>query len=103
MQVLADEPTLFVAIDDFELIDICELIDRHFPSLRREMIIVNHHPQGGKASTLASTHEYMVTCLRETSSHTLGGRGNESGDNLVERRPFKRSGTAESNFRYARP
>ena len=103
MQVLADDPTLFVAIDDFEVIDICALIDRHFPSLRREMIIVNHHPQGGKASTLASTHEYMVTCLRETSSHTLVGRGNESGDNLVERRPFKRSGTAESNFRYARP
>ena len=103
MPMLADNPFLFVAIDDFEVIDICELIDKHFPFLRREMIIVNHHPQGGKARTLASTHEYMVTCLKGTSSHTLVGRGNGEGNNLVERRPFKRSGTAESNFRYARP
>ena len=103
MQTLADDSFLFVAIDDFEVIDICELIDKHFPLLRREMIIVNHHPQGGKARTLATTHEYMITCLKGTSSHTLVGRGNGVGDNLVERRPFKRSGTAESNFRYARP
>ena len=103
MPMLADDPFLFVAIDDFEVIDICELIDKHFPFLRRDMIIVNHHPQGGKARTLASTHEYMVTCLKGTSSHTLVGRGNGVGNNLVERRPFKRSGTAESNFRYARP
>ena len=103
MQILADDPFVFVAIDDFEVIDICQLIDKHFPFLRREMIIVNHHPQGGKARTLASTHEYMITCLRETSSHTLVGRGNGAGDDRVERRPFKRSGTAESNFRYARP
>ena len=103
MQMLADDPFLFIAIDDFEVIDICELIDKHFPFLRREMIVVNHHPQGGKARTLASTHEYMITCLKETSSHTLVGRGNGTGDDLVERRSFKRAGTAESNFRYARP
>ena len=103
MPLLANDPFLFVAIDDFEMTDICELIDKHFPLLRREMIIINHHPQGGKARTLSSTHEYMVTCLKETSNHTLVGRGGGEGADLVERRPFKRSGTAESNFRYGRP
>ena len=103
MPLLADDPSLFIAIDDFEMTDICELIDKHFPALRREMIIVNHHPQGGKARTLASTHEYMLTCIKNTSGKTLMGRGSEEANELVERRPFKRSGTAESNFRYGRP
>ena len=103
MQLLTDDPFLFVAIDDFEMADICELIDKHFPFFRREMIIVNHHPQGGKARTLSSTHEYMLACLKGTSNQTLVGRGSGEGDGLVERRPFKRSGTAESNFRYGRP
>lgn len=100
MALLSTDPVLFVAIDDFEMADICQLFDRHFPNLRREMIVVNHHPQGGKAKTLANTHEYMLTCVRRTSDRTLTGRMSSDG---VEQRPFKRSGTAESNFRYWRP
>ncbi len=100
MQLLDDDPVLFIAIDDFEMADLCELVDKHFPFLRREMIIVNHHPQGGKAKTLANTHEYMISCVSRTSDRTLVGRMSEDG---VELRPFKRSGTAESNFRYGRP
>jgi len=98
--LLSDDPILFIAIDDFEMADLCELIDRHFPTLRREMIIVNHHPQGGKAKTLANTHEYMLACAARGSDRTLCGRLSKEG---VEHRPFKRSGTAESNFRRARP
>ena len=100
MGLLSRDPTIFVAIDDFEMADLCMLMDMRLPWLRREMIVVNHHPQGGKASTLSTTHEYMLTCVRAASKRTLLGRqrGTE-----VERRPFKRSGTAESNFRYARP
>ena len=98
--LLSDDPVLFIAIDDFEMADLCELIDRHFPTLRREMIIVNHHPQGGKAKTLANTHEYMLACVARDSDRTLRGRLSKEG---VEYRPFKRSGTAESNFRRARP
>ncbi len=98
--LLSDDPVLFVAIDDFEMVDLCELIDTHLPSLRREMIVVNHHPQGGKAKTLASTHEYMLACVARGSDRTLRGRLSKEG---VEQRPFKRSGTAESNFRRARP
>jgi adenine-specific DNA-methyltransferase len=98
--LLSDDPILFIAIDDFEMVDLCELVDTHFPSLRREMIVVNHHPQGGKAKTLASTHEYMLACVGQGSDRTLRGRLSKDG---VEERPFKRSGTAESNFRRARP
>ncbi|MGE5590762.1 MAG: DNA methyltransferase [Bacillota bacterium] len=100
MGLLTDDPVLFIAIDDFEMADLCQLIDRQFPFLRREMIIVNHHPQGGKAKTLATTHEYMIACTRRDSDRTFAGRTSEDG---MERRPFKRSGTAESNFRRARP
>jgi adenine-specific DNA-methyltransferase len=98
--LLSDDPVLFIAIDDFEMVDLCELVDTHFPTLRREMIVVNHHPQGGKAKTLASTHEYMLACVGQGSDRTLRGRLSRDG---VEERPFKRSGTAESNFRRARP
>jgi adenine-specific DNA-methyltransferase len=100
MRLLAADPVLYVAIDDFEMVDLCELIDRHFSVLRREMIVVNHHPQGGKAKTLANTHEYMLCCVDRESDLTLAGRTSNNG---VEHRPFKRSGTAESNFRYGRP
>jgi adenine-specific DNA-methyltransferase len=98
--LLSDDPALFIAIDDFEMSDLVKLIDSRFGDLRREMIIVNHHPQGGKAKTLAHTHEYMLACVRRESSRTFVGRTASDG---IERRPFKRSGTAESNFRYGRP
>ena len=97
--ILTQNLVLYIAIDDFEMANLAELIDTQFPSLRRDMIIVNHHPQGGKAKTLAQTHEYMIVCTHVESSRTLRGRSN--GDEL-ELRPFKRSGTAESNFRYGR-
>ena len=98
--MLAEDPVLFIAIDDFEMADLCQLMDKRFPLLRREMIVVNHHPQGGKAKTLANTHEYMLACVSRASARTLTGR---SGADGTENRPFKRSGTAESNFRYGRP
>ena len=98
--LLSEDPVIFIAIDDFEMVDLCELIDTHFSFLRREMIIINHHPQGGKAKILANTHEYMLACVDKQCGKTLTGRLSEDG---VEYRPFKRSGTAESNFRYGRP
>jgi len=100
MGLLSVDPTVYVAIDDFEMVDLCMLMDMRLPSLRREMIVVNHHPQGGKGSTLSTTHEYMLACVKKSSRRTLLGRPRGAD---VEQRPFKRSGTAESNFRYGRP
>ena len=99
-KLLAPDSVTYIAIDDFEMVDLAKLIDTQFPWLRREMIIVNHHPQGGKAKTLAHTHEYMLACMSKSYDRTLVGRMSDDG---VEFRRFQRSGTAESNFRYGRP
>ena len=99
-RMFTPDPVLFIAIDDFEMVNLAKLIDREHSLLRREMIVVNPHPQGGKAKTLAHTHEYMIACVSSSSDRTLVGRMSKDG---VELRPFKRSGTAESNFRYGRP
>ena len=96
---LSDSGILFIAIDDFEMAHLCELID-HSTKYGREMIVVNHHPQGGKARTLATTHEYMLVCFGRAGGRPLQARAEAKGE---ERRPFKRSGTAESNFRKWRP
>ncbi len=98
--LLAEDSSLFIAIDDFEMVNLAQLVDGTLSSLKREMIIVNHHPQGGKARTLAHTHEYMLACIPKNSDRTFVGRAVDEGK---ERRPFKRSGTAESNFRSGRP
>lgn len=99
-EMLGPHSVLYIAIDDFEAIDLAQLIDTHYPWLQREMIIVNHHPQGGKAKTLAHTHEYMLASIPASSDKTLVGRDN---NDAIEKRPFMRSGTAESNFRSGRP
>lgn len=99
-KLLTNDRVIFIAIDDYEMANLCEMIDTLYSDLKREMIIVNHHPQGGKGTVLANTHEYMLVLLSKESDLTLTGR--TISDN-VEYRPFKRSGTAESNFRYARP
>ena len=99
-KLLSPDPVVYIAIDDFEMVNLARLVDSMFPWLRREMIIVNHHPQGGKGKTLASTHEYMLACVRSSSDRSLAGRLSDEG---VELRTFKRGGTAESNFRRGRP
>jgi len=97
--LLYDDFVYFVAIDDYEMVPLSQMIDSFFP-FRREMIVINHHPQGGKAVTLANTHEYMLVLVDKNSDRTLIGRIiNED----IEERPYKRSGTAISNFRAGRP
>ena len=98
--MFTQDPIMYIAIDDFEMTNLAKLVDTEHSQLRREMIIVNHHPQGGKAKTLAHTHEYMLACMPVSSDRTLARR---ISDDSAELRPFKRSGTADSNFRYARP
>ena len=95
---LSSDSVFFISIDDFEMVNLAKLIDTQCPWLRRDMVVVNHHPQGGKATTLASTHEYLIACMPAKSARTLVGRLKSR----AELRAFKRSGTAESNFRSAR-
>ena len=53
--ILANDSVFFIAIDDFEMVNLSKLIDNQCLWLRREMIIINHHPQGGKGKN-ASKH-----------------------------------------------
>lgn len=99
LKLLDEDAVYFVAIDDYEMVPLCNMIDTHLP-LDREMIVVNHHPQGGKANTLANTHEYMLAMVSKGSDRTLIGRTTSQ---ETEERPYKRSGTAQSNFRQYRP
>ncbi len=93
--LINDDFVYYIAIDDYEMVPLCEFIDTHF-DFRREMIVINHHPQGGKAVTLANTHEYMLALVNSGSDRTLVGRQISE---ETEERPYKRSGTANSNFR----
>ncbi|MDZ7665091.1 MAG: DNA methyltransferase [Desulfotignum sp.] len=52
--LLSDDPVLFLAIDDFEMANIANLVDSELSGFRREMIIVNHHPQGGTSKDIGS-------------------------------------------------
>lgn len=90
----------YLAIDDYEMVPLSCLVDS-YGKFRREMIVVNHHPQGGKAKTISSTHEYMLTLVDVQNSQTLHGRNSRNDE--IERRAYKRAGTAESNFRANRP
>ncbi len=99
LKMLDDDFVYYIAIDDYEMVPLCATIDSDF-KFRREMIVVNHHPQGGKATTLANTHEYMLALVPKSSDRKLVGR---LVSEEAELRPYKRSGTANSNFRKYRP
>jgi adenine-specific DNA-methyltransferase len=89
-----------IAIDDFELAKLCELADRIFKDYDRNMVVVNHHPQGAGGDNISRTHEYA---LFMTPADTDILRGGKTEDDEIEERPFMRSGTGDRNFRYGRP
>jgi adenine-specific DNA-methyltransferase len=99
-RMLMDEMAVMtIAIDDYELAHLCELLDSTFDTHEREVVVVNHHPQGGYGANVARTHEYALFLIPK-GRKILRGLAKE-GD--VEHRPFMRSGTGENNFRYGRP
>ena len=97
-KLLSDDYVYFVAIDDFEMVPLSQMIDSMM-NMKRAMVVVNHHPQGGKAKILANTHEYMLVLIDKESERTLVGKSDTT---TTEERAYKRSGTAESNYRIHR-
>ena len=44
-----------LAIDDFEFVNVAALLDEIFPTLERNVVVVNHHPQGAGGAHFSHT------------------------------------------------
>ncbi|WP_027878151.1 DNA methyltransferase [Meiothermus cerbereus] len=96
---LVDDAPYAIAIDDYEQAVLCTLLDALFPQMDRQMVIVNHHPQGGMSHNISRTHEYMAI-LVPSGLDVLRGREKTSG---VEYRSFMLSGPGTNKTRAGRP
>jgi len=88
-----------VAIDDYEVIRLCELLEQHFADFDRHTVVVNHHPQGGMSNNLTRTHEYMIA-MTPCGQDILRGK-KKLGE--VEYRSFMLAGPGENKSRSGRP
>lgn len=96
LRLLTKAGALIIAIDDFELVNLCESLDVDLStSHERDLVIVNHHPQGAGGTNVSRTHEYAVV-ISPNKQATLKLPLKGSGKN---ERPFMRSGTGQNNFR----
>ena len=88
-----------LAIDDFEQVNLSELVDLMYPSLNRDTVVVKHHPQGTNKDNISRTHEYALiyTPCGENVLQT------EKELTEYDYRPLMRSGSASNNYRYGRP
>jgi adenine-specific DNA-methyltransferase len=94
-RLIEPESPQVIAIDDFELVNLCAQIDSTLQeNQERNIVVVNHHPQGAGGNNVSRTHEYAVLISgKERAFH--GKLKSETG----EQRPFMRSGTGQNNFR----
>ncbi len=90
---------LVVAVDDFEMAKLAQLLKERFPGFEVNPIVVNHHPQGSPKANLSRTHEYCIMVTPESTDFVKVPRAKDRSDE----RPFMRTGTGENNFRYGRP
>lgn len=86
-----------ISIDDYEFVNLAAQYDSLFPNLEREVVVINHHPQGS-GGRLSRTHEYLILYSPSNAPQYLG----KPLSNYQEKRNFMRSGTAENNFRSGR-
>jgi adenine-specific DNA-methyltransferase len=96
-QFWTDQFSFGLAIDDYEFVNLAQLLDQQYPSLERSTIVINHHPQGS-GGRISRTHEYYIILSKPSSPSYLG----EPLDDHNEDRSFMRSGTGENNYRQYR-
>lgn len=87
-----------IAIDDFEMPRLCETVDELFDDYDRQMVVVNHHPQGGMSNNISRTHEYMLMLIPQ-GKDILRGRKKSGGTEL---RSFQLSGPGSNKSRLGR-
>jgi len=97
-KLLKSRGALIVAIDDYEVNQLGLLLEKLFPDYERDLIIVEHHPQGAGSNTISRVHEYAYVCTPKNVG--LEGRKirDEEGNWSL-----KRSGQGENNWRINRP
>ena len=98
-RLLTDQASYAIAIDDYEMVHLCEIVDQMFLRFDRHMVVVNHHPQGGMSHNLTRTHEYMLM-MTPYRMDILRGR-KKSGE--IEHRSFILSGPGQNKSRSGRP
>lgn len=81
--LMSDDCAVAVAIDDYEMVRMSEMLTEEFPNYERNMIIVNHHPQGTPKDNISRTHEYSVV-MTPLGDSVLNNSGTIDG---VEHRP----------------
>jgi len=98
-RLMTDDCAMCVAIDDYAMVDLAEMLDCNFTGYQRDMVIVNHHPQGTPKDNISRTHEYAIIMTPEGEAILE----NRTSDEEIDYRALMRSGTAENNYRYGRP
>ena len=93
------DSALVVAVDDYEMANVVELLKAEFTDCDVNVIVVNHHPQGSPKANLSRTHEYAILVTPKTTDFVRIPRKIDKSNE----RPFMRTGTGENNFRYGRP
>lgn len=97
--MMSDECSMCVAIDDYAMVKMSEMLDEQMYGFERNMVIVNHHPQGTPKDNISRTHEYAVIFTPEGDAVI----GLDADMTEYETRALMRSGTADNNHRYGRP
>ena len=97
--LMKDHACYAIAIDDFELSNLCSISDDIFTNYDRNMVVVNHHPQGGMSHNISRTHEYMLV-MTPPALDILRGKAKSSG---TEHRSYMLSGPGSNKSRQGRP
>lgn len=97
-RLLKRDGVLICAIDDYEVNTLGLLLEELFPALEKNIIIVEHHPQGGGSSAISRTHEFAYVLTPKG----LGLEGREVQE-AEAKWSLKRSGQGENNWRKNRP
>ena len=91
-----------IAIDDYELPRLLPLCHDVFADSDVNVIVVNHHAQGAGGHNVSRTHEYMIVTTAPGADVLRLPRG-DAAEGDFERRPYRRAGTGDNNFRSGRP
>jgi adenine-specific DNA-methyltransferase len=97
-ELLSPKGSMIVAIDDYEVHALGLLLEEYFPMHERDLVIVEHHPQGAGSNTVSRTHEYAFI-ITPPGVGFLGRKREEGESNWS----LKRTGQGENNWRENRP